>query len=94
MKLLRNKLRAWLFTDDASHKIPAPALRADVESIETPGMVRILINRAMNGYTVQVLKHKPNPSGPDWTGELLVVKDGAELMDTIKLGLATARLDA
>lgn len=71
----------------------AKAIAAAETDIDGPPAMRINIHRAINGYTVQVMKYKHNPHGPDWTGEMLVCKNGEEMMDTIKAGIAAARMD-
>ena len=65
----------------------------DAPEIEGPPSLRVIINRATNGYTVQVMKYKPNPHGPDWSGDLLVCRDAAELFDTIKAGITISRIE-
>ena len=59
---------------------------------ELPSNYRINVTKAMNGHVVQVMTHKPNPYGPDWTGDVLVVPEGGDLIDAIKIGIASAGL--
>lgn len=59
---------------------------------ELPTAYRINITRALNGHIVHVLTHKSNPYGPDWTGDVTVVPEGADLMEAIKIGIAAAGL--
>lgn len=98
MNLIKSKLRSWLLDEPVQPppqtvKWGHPVATPEVAEVEGPATLRVNIHRAMNGYTVQVMRFKPNPHGPDWTGELLVCKDSDELMDAIKTGITVARLD-
>ena len=98
MNLIKSKLRSWLLDEPVQSSAPnpwggKPIATAEVAEVEGPAALRVNIHRAMNGYTVQVMRFKHNPHGPDWTGELLVCKSSDELMDAIKTGITVARLE-
>lgn len=84
MKWLRRKLRNWILNDPDEISFTSPKA-VSPSDVETKGMIRIHINKAVNGYTIQALTYKPTTGpGPDWTGELFVVAHGEDYMEVIK----------
>lgn len=59
---------------------------------ELPTSYRVNITKALNGHIVHVLTHKPNPYGPDWTGDVMVVPEGQDIIEAIKIGMVSAGL--
>ena len=84
---LRKWLRDWLFASEEIALPEAPKLGTANPLDVDQGTARVHINKAMNGYIVQVLTYKHNPHGPDWTGEIVLVPEGADLMEAIRVGL-------
>ena len=83
---LRKWLRDWLFASEEI-EVAQPKLGTANAIDVDQGTARIHINKAMNGYIVQVLTYKHNPHGPDWTGDIVLVPEGADLMEAIRVGL-------
>jgi hypothetical protein len=80
-------LRRWLLRLLNEGLPEAPKLATTSPLDVDQSTARIHINKAMNGHIVQVLTYKHNPHGPDWTGDLILVPDGADLMEAIKIAL-------
>lgn len=83
---MKRTIRRWLLR--LLNEGDAPKLEtANTFDAVDQSTARIHINKAMNGHIVQILTYKHNPHGPDWTGDLILVPEGADLMEAIKIGL-------
>lgn len=86
---IKGMIRRWLLNTPAeSSKGISIATSAD----ELPTSYRINVTKALNGHVIQVLTHKSNAYGPDWTGDVLVVPEGGDIIDAIKIGIVSAGL--
>lgn len=91
---MRKWLRNWLFRQAAR---PEPLGVLATNPIDSHGMLdensfRLQVYKAVNGKVIQIMSYKPNPHGPDWTGEIFVVPDGGDLMETIRIALVSKAL--
>lgn len=92
--MLKQWIRNWLFSS-SQPKVSAAELTAS--PIDSHGgldenTIRFQVYKAVNGKVIQVMHYKHNPVGPDWKGEIFVVPDGADLMDTIRVALVSKAL--
>lgn len=89
---LRSWIRDWLFSPEQPKQVTLAANPIDSHGAFDENTTRFQVYKAVNGKVIQVMSYKHNPHGPDWTGEIYVVPDGADLMDTIKVALVAKAL--
>ena len=73
----------WILFGSANE----PAALASSHHVETDDPstdMRFTISSAINGKVITISRYKRNPHGPDWTSQLYVVPEGADLMESVK----------
>ena len=92
---MRKWIRNWIFRQTAqkdSFGAVTAATPLDAQGGLGENAMRFQVYKAVNGKVIQVMHYKHNPHGPDWTGELFVVPDDGDLMDTIKIAIVSKAL--
>jgi hypothetical protein len=84
MNWLRNAIRRWLNNERNYYEKPSLVASQPVEESPEQVVSRFTVLRAINGYVIQIGKHKHNPHGPDWTFSNYVVAEGEDLIDAVK----------
>jgi hypothetical protein len=89
---IRNWLRELILGVDKPARPIAVGHEQPVE-LDAKAATRFTIARAINGHVIQIGRFKPNPHGPDWTHDMYLVPDGADMMEAIKTSIALGALN-